>query len=71
MIDREKVAKAVWNAGRSAALDAEEAFTIADAAIAAVLEQLREPTPAMLESFGIHKGRMRLNWQAMLDAATK
>lgn len=35
----------------------------------AVLEAIREPSSEMLEGFGIHKARMRQNWQAMIDAA--
>lgn len=37
--------------------------------IDAILDALYEPTESMLAGFGVHKGRMRLNWQAMLTAA--
>lgn len=35
----------------------------------AVLLAFREPSEGMLEGFGIHKSRMRQNWQDMVDAA--
>jgi hypothetical protein len=33
-----------------------------------VLEAIREPSEGMLEPFGIHKARMKMNWKAMIDA---
>ena len=73
MIDREKVARAILRADGSDIRDddavADYHLPAADAAIAAVLDQLQEPTPAMLEGFGIHKARARENWKAMLAAA--
>lgn len=37
--------------------------------VRAVLQAIREPSEGMLEGFGIHKSRMRQNWQDMVDAA--
>lgn len=40
-----------------------------DMIVRAVLQAIREPSEGMLEGFGIHKSRMRQNWQDMVDAA--
>ena len=37
--------------------------------VRAVLQAIREPSEAMLEGFGLHAARVRINYQLMIDAA--
>ena len=79
MIDREKVARAILRADGSDIRDddavADYHLPAADAAIAAVLEQLKEPSEAMIGAAwdaapeGSVDPCVRTIWQAMLAAA--
>jgi hypothetical protein len=41
--------------------------TEATALILAVLKAIREPDDSVFEAFGIHRARMRRNWQDCID----
>lgn len=83
MIDREEVAGAISRemGAFGIGLKPSTSLVLADAAIAAVLEQLREPSKQVIEAFvrnglsvkigpdfGWHDYAV-MQWQAMLDAA--
>lgn len=78
MIDREKVALAIWELGAADDIDRECAAYLADAAIDAVLEQLREPSREVLAAGAIsvcgydsenEVAMMRDCWRAMIITA--